>query len=268
MDDAQTSGGRQLWWWLGGVLVLVVVVLVASWTWVTVRGDGRAGHVVTGAADDLQEATFVLLDGADVIRVRTADLGEDAYRVSTPRDASVRPAVSRTDDTLMTSLRGTGKDGPAIVEVVLRESVRWHIRLDGGAKEQHLDLSDGRVNGVEFTAGANRIELTLPAPTGTQRVVLGGGASQVVVRLGTDAPVQVRAGVAPARSPSTAPPTPGWPAAARSPPRSGRRRPTATTSTRPPGCPTSPSNAPTPAAELVSRRILDFVASVGRLAGE
>ncbi|MEW2474738.1 hypothetical protein AB0875_13205 [Micromonospora gifhornensis] len=194
MDDARTSGGRQLWWWLGGVLVLVVVVLVASWTWVTVRGDGRAGHVVTGAADDLQEATFVLLDGADVIRVRTADLGEDAYRVSTPRDASVRPAVSRTDETLMASLRGTGKDGPAIVEVVLRESVRWHIRLDGGAKEQHLDLSNGQVDGVEFTAGANRIELTLPAPTGTQRVVLGGGASQVVVRLGTDAPVQVRAG--------------------------------------------------------------------------
>ena len=194
MDDAQTIGGRRLWWWLGGVLLLVVVVLVASWTWVTVRGEGRSGHVVTGAAGDLTEATFVLLDGADVIRLRTADLGEDAYRVSTPRDASLRPAVSLTDGSLLTSLHGTGNQGAAIVEVVLRESVRWHIRLNGGAKEQHLDLGNARVGEIEFTAGANRIELRLPAPTGTQRTVLGGGASQVVVHLTGDAPVRVRAG--------------------------------------------------------------------------
>ncbi|RIV40589.1 hypothetical protein [Micromonospora radicis] len=195
MDDAQTVGGRRLWWWLlGAALLALVVVLVASWTWVTVRGDGRAGHVVTGAAGDLDEATFVLLDGADVVRLRTGDLGENTYRVSTPRDASVRPAVSVTDGELLTSLRGTGRDGPAIVDVVLRDSVRWHIRLSGGAKEQHLDLGNARVGGIEFTAGANRIELTLPTPTGTQRTVLSGGASQVVVRLAGDAPVQVRAG--------------------------------------------------------------------------
>ncbi|GIJ06998.1 hypothetical protein ACFFMR_13710 [Micromonospora andamanensis] len=194
MENAQTAGGRRLWWWLGAILLVVVVVVVATWTWVTVRGDGRDGHVVTGAAGDLREATFVLLDGADVVRMGTADLGADAYRVSTPRDASVRPAVSLTDGSLLTSLRGTDRDGPAVVEVVLAESVRWHVRLNGGAKEQHLDLRGARVGDVEFTAGANRIELTLPAPEGTQRTVLGGGASQVVVHLAGDAPVQVRAG--------------------------------------------------------------------------
>ncbi|MEU6020756.1 hypothetical protein [Micromonospora sp. NPDC047134] len=194
MGDAQTVGGRRLWWWLGGALLVVVVVLVASWTWVTVRGEGRSGHVVTGAVGDLREATFVLLDGADVIRLRTADLGEEAYRVSTPGDAALRPAASLTEGRVMTSLRDTGKAGPAIVEVALHESVRWHIRLDGGAKEQHLDLSNAQVGEIEFTAGANRIELTLPTPTGTQRTVLGGGASQVLVRLAGDAPVQVRAG--------------------------------------------------------------------------
>ncbi|WFE44628.1 hypothetical protein [Verrucosispora sp. WMMD1129] len=194
MENTQSAGGRRLWWWLGAILLVVVVVVVATWTWVTVRGDGRNGHVVTGAAGDLREATFVLLDGADVVRIGTADLGEDAYRVSTPRDASVRPAVSLTDGSLLTSLRGTDRDGPAVVEVVLAESVRWHVRINGGAKEQHLDLRGARVGDVEFTAGANRIELTLPAPEGTQRTVLGGGASQVVVHLAGDAPVQVRAG--------------------------------------------------------------------------
>ncbi|GIJ19961.1 hypothetical protein [Micromonospora lutea] len=193
MDDAQTAGGRRLWWLLGAILLVVVVVVVATWTWVTVRNDGR-GHVVTGAAGDLREATFVLLDGADVVRVVTADLGDDAYRVSTPRDASVRPAVSRTDGNLLTSLRDTGRDGPAVVEVVLAESLRWHVRLSGGAKEQHLDLRGARLDDVEFTAGADRIELTLPAPEGTQRTLLGGGANQVLVRLAGDAPVQVRAG--------------------------------------------------------------------------
>ncbi|MEV2239859.1 hypothetical protein [Micromonospora sp. NPDC049891] len=194
MENAQAAGGRRLWWWLGAILLVVVVVVVATWTWVTVRGDGRDGHVVTGATGDLREATFVLLDGADVIRVRTADLGDDAYRVSTPRDASVRPAVSLTDGSLLTSLRGTDRDGPAVVEVVLAESVRWHVRLNGGAKEQHLDLRGAQLGDLEFTAGSNRIELTLPAPEGTQRTVLGGGASQVVVHLAGDAPVQVRAG--------------------------------------------------------------------------
>lgn len=194
MDNAQTLGGRRLWWLIGAALLLVVVVLVASWTWVTTRDDSRSRHVVTGAADDLREATFVLLDGADVIRLRTADLGDDAYRVSTPRDASVRPAVSLTEGSLLTSLRDTGLDGPAVVDVVLGESVRWHVRLNGGAKEQHLDLRNAQLGDIEFTAGANRIELTLPPPEGTQRTVLGGGASQVVVRLAGDAPVQVRVG--------------------------------------------------------------------------
>ncbi|MDG4792743.1 hypothetical protein [Micromonospora sp. WMMD1082] len=194
MENARIVGGRRLWWWLGAALLVVVVVLVASWTWVTVRGDGRSGHVVSGAAGDLREATFVLLDGADVVRLRTADLGDDAYRISTPRDASVRPAASLTDGSLLTSLRGTDRDGPAVVDVVLGESVRWHIRLSGGAKEQHLDLRDARIGTIEFTAGANRIELTLPPPEGTQRTVLSGGASQVVVRLAANAPVQVRAG--------------------------------------------------------------------------
>ncbi|WP_433531816.1 hypothetical protein ACQPYA_06945 [Micromonospora sp. CA-263727] len=194
MENAHPAGGRRLWWWLGGALLLAVVVLVAGWTWVTVRDDGRGGHVVTGATGDLREATFVLLDGADVVRLRTADLGEETYRVSTPRDASVRPVVSLSDGNLLTSLRGTDRDGPALVEVVLHESVRWHVRLSGGAKEQHLDLRTARLGGVEFTAGANRIELTLPSPDGTLRTVLSGGASQVVVRLADDAPVQVRAG--------------------------------------------------------------------------
>ncbi len=186
--------GRRRWrWWLLGALVLLVVVLVASWTWVTVRGDARSGHVVTGATE-LREATFVLLDGADVIRLRTADLGQETYRVSTPEDAALRPVVSVTDGTLLTSLRDTGQDGPALVDVVLHESVRWHVRLAGGAKEQHLDLRTAQLAEVELSGGATRIELALPPATDTLRTVLSGGASQVIVRLAGDAPVQVRAG--------------------------------------------------------------------------
>ncbi|MBX7268602.1 hypothetical protein KIF24_23000 [Micromonospora sp. Llam7] len=194
MENARAAGGRRSWWWLGAAVLVAVVVVVATWTWVTVRGDGRDGHVVTGSTGDLREATFVLLDGADVVRLRTADLGEDDYRVSTPPDAGVRPAVSLTDGSLLTSLRGTDRDGPAVVEVVLGESVRWHVRFSAGAKEQHLDLRDARLGDLELTAGANRIELSLPPPDGTQRTLLSGGASQVIVHLTSEAPVQVRAG--------------------------------------------------------------------------
>ena len=174
-----------------GRCCLVVVVLVAGWTWATVRGEAGGGHVITGAVE-AREATFVLLDGADVIRLRTADLGEETYRVSTPRDASIRPTVSVTDGDLLTSLRGTGQDGPALVEVVLHEAVRWHLRLERGRQGT---APGPRTAGSAGSSERRRADRAGPPPDRRHPAYRPrGGANQVIVRLAGDAPVQVRAG--------------------------------------------------------------------------
>jgi hypothetical protein len=151
-------------------------------------------HTVTGAIDDRREATFELINGSDVVRVRSADLGDDLYRVSTPDDAKVMPSVHVDGGTVLAGLTGTGLGGPAIVEVVLSSAVRWRIRLGGGASEEIVDLTGGQIGEVEFSAGTNRAEVSLPPASATARVLMSGGASQFLVHLTGDAPVRVRAG--------------------------------------------------------------------------
>ena len=151
-------------------------------------------HVVTGDRGDLREATFAMIKGADVVVVRTVDLGGGLYRISTPDDAKVAPSVHVDRDTVHAGLVGTDRPGPAVVTAELSDAVRWRVRLQGGAAEERVDLTGGRVDAVELTAGTGRAEVTLPAAAGTTRVVMSGGASQLLVRLTGTAPVRVRAG--------------------------------------------------------------------------
>ena len=151
-------------------------------------------HVVTGDRGGLREAVFAMIKGSDVVQVRTVDLGGGLYRISTPDDAKVAPSVHVENGTVYTGLIGTDLPGPAIVTAELSNAVRWRIRLQGGAAEETVDLTGGRVDAVELTSGTNRAEVTLPAAAGTTKVSMTGGAGQLLVHLGGDAPVRVRAG--------------------------------------------------------------------------
>lgn len=157
--------------------------------------DGRdVDHVVTGETGGRREAVFAMIRGTDVVRVRSADLGGDLYRISTPDDSKVAPSVHVDDGTVYTSTVDTGRSGPAIVIAELSSAVRWHVRLGGGANEEIVDLTHGKVKAVELDAGTSRAEVTLPAAAGTTRVTMSGGASQLLIHLRGDDPVQVRAG--------------------------------------------------------------------------
>jgi hypothetical protein len=148
-------------------------------------------HRVRGGAD---ATVFQLVNGADVVRVRLGDLGGDRYEVSTPDGSRVVPTVAVQGREIVAGVRDSGAAGPAVVDVVLSNSVRWTIRLAGGAADEAVDLSGGPGGDVDFSAGTARAAVTLPPGKGVQRVVLGGGAGSLSVRLGSDAPVRVRAG--------------------------------------------------------------------------
>ena len=150
--------------------------------------DAPVPHRVSGGGD---VTAFQLVSGADVVRVRIADLGGDRYRVSTPDDSRVAPAVDVDGATVTATLRDTGKPAPAVVTVELGDDVRWQVRLSGGAHDESVDLTGGPGGDVEFSAGTSRAAVTLPAAKGTQRVVLGGGANLFSVRLAGTLPARV-----------------------------------------------------------------------------
>ncbi|MEU6078400.1 hypothetical protein [Micromonospora sp. NPDC047074] len=180
-------------------LVLTLAVAGCGRDGVLSRGPAADGadrltaHTATADRGDLRAATFVLPDGADTVRLRSADLGDALYRVTTPTGARVRPAVTMGDGSVRAGLAATAGAGPALVEVALHEAVRWRIQLSGGAREKLLDLRGGRLDEVEFSAGTDRAEITLPPAAGTVRVSMSGGASRFLVHLAGDAPVRVRA---------------------------------------------------------------------------
>jgi hypothetical protein len=151
-------------------------------------------HVVRGPARGaIDAAMFQLVNGCDIVRVSVADLDGELFRMSTPDDAKVAPAVTVDRSTVVAGLRGTGLGGPALVTVLLAEDVRWDVRLGGGATGETVDLTGGRGGDVDFSAGTSRADVALPAARGTQRVTMNGGASELTVRLDGRAPVRVAA---------------------------------------------------------------------------
>src|SRR4051794_17089057 len=56
-------------------------------------GGGRPEHRVRGSGTKGDTATFQLVNGSDVVKVSTGDLGADLYDVSTPDGSRSVPTV-------------------------------------------------------------------------------------------------------------------------------------------------------------------------------
>lgn len=91
-------------------------------------------------------------------------------------------------------LVSTGRAGPAALTVLLDRRVSWRVRLSGGAVTEVLDLRGGRLAGIDLTAGATRIELSLPEPRGVVPVRMAGGATDFTVHLPPGVATAVRVG--------------------------------------------------------------------------
>ena len=153
-------------------------------------------HEAAVARDGLDAAEVDVVSGATAVTVRVADLAPELVRASTPEGAQVAPVVHRDGPRVRVSLVSTGLAGPSDVTVLLDRQVRWRVRLSGGANSEFVDLRGGRVDAVDFAAGASRIELSLPEPRGAVPVRMAGGASDFTVHLpaGADAGVRVSGG--------------------------------------------------------------------------
>ena len=67
-------------------------------------------------------------------------------------------------------------------EVALNAGIPWDVEVRGGASRLLADLSRLRLGSLKVDGGVSRLEVVLPAPSGTVSVVIVGGASNVAIR--------------------------------------------------------------------------------------
>ncbi len=186
--------------------------------------DGPQDHVLAGALHGRTAGFLIVRDAASKVEVRLTDLPGLLYRITTPADSGLAPAVTGTGGRIRLGLRPTGGDGPDTVEILLNQAVRWDIRLPAGAGEQHLDLSAGRLSRVELGSGTGLVSMRLPPPRGTIPITLAGGVGEVAVAIppGTPLRLNLHGGAGLVAVPwadrtraetATVTATPGWPAA-------------------------------------------------------
>ena len=67
-------------------------------------------------------------------------------------------------------------------EVELNARIPWDVEVRGGASRLVADLRGLRLGSLKVDGGANRLEVTLPVPSGTVALAILGGASNVAIR--------------------------------------------------------------------------------------
>jgi len=176
-----------------GLAALAAILVVAIVIAVVVAGTDRdANHIVSAPRDGRHSAVLDLVSGADEVTVRTTDLGDRLYRISTPDGTGQVPRVDERDDVATVRLDHVAGNGQASVEILLSSAVIWTVQLDAGATALRMDLRDGPVAGVDVNRGVSTAELWLARPKGTVPVRETGGAGTFTVHLPSGVPVRAR----------------------------------------------------------------------------
>jgi hypothetical protein len=183
---------------VAAILVIALVDSLANRNFPS-REDAPLAHLAAAPADGRSAAQLSVVSGATTLSVRSADIGGDLFRVSTPPTSGQVPAVVVNGDIVQVQLRDVATPdgsapGPSALQVLLSDDVTWALRLDGGATETQVSLASGRLSSLDFGAGSARIEATLPRPHGAVPVRMSGGASAYNLHLPDGVPARVRMG--------------------------------------------------------------------------
>jgi hypothetical protein len=87
-----------------------------------------------------------------------------------------------------------GGQGSAALSVTVSPDVAWQLDFGGGAGPIAVDMTGGRVAGLDFAQGASDVSVHLPRPSGTVLLQLEGGTSQLAVCVPAGVPARVTAG--------------------------------------------------------------------------
>jgi hypothetical protein len=77
-------------------------------------------------------------------------------------------------------------------QLTVNASVPWAVEIDGGAGRVTADLSSLQLTRLDLGGGASHVSIVLPRPSGTVRIRIAGGASNVTLRRPQDVPARVK----------------------------------------------------------------------------
>jgi hypothetical protein len=156
------------------------------------RAAQKPQREVTAPIDGRSAAEFELASAVNKVTVRTEDLGENLYRMTTSEESGMLPQPALSRSKVQLKLSSGGIDGTGEVEVVLSTRVRWTLRFSGAADEQVLALGGGQVRAIDFTGGARRTDIQLPEAAGTVPLKLSGAVDELTMRAPLGNPVRVQ----------------------------------------------------------------------------
>lgn len=184
-----------------------------------------SAHTAALPTDGQHRASLAVLTGAASVTVSAAAMPARLLRAWTPAGSGIRPELVEVNGAVQLYLVSTGQGGPDAVWIQLSSAVRWRLQFSGGSSQTVVDMGNGALTGVDFTAGSSLIAMTLPRPAGTVTITLAGGASQMdmTVPAGVLARLQLFGGASTANlggrtytgiAGGTVLTAPGWPTAA------------------------------------------------------
>jgi hypothetical protein len=154
--------------------------------------SARPAHIARVADNGTRSATLSVLSGAASVTITAARMPGTLARAWTPAASGVRPELVAVNGTVQVYLGSTGQSGPDAVWIQVSSAVRWQLQLSGGASQTTIQMQNGRLGGIDFTAGSSLITAELPRPAGLVTLTLAGGASQFNITVPADVPAQLQ----------------------------------------------------------------------------
>ena len=164
-----------------------------SLTSVLELGAGKSDErTATAATDGRTAASFELTTAVTKVTMRSEDLGEDLYRISTAEDAGIIPKPVVSQDRVQLNLVPDGDGSTGAVEVVLSSKVMWNLRFAGATDEQRIDFTGGEIGGIDLVGGSRVTEIALPKPAGTVALKVTGAVDELSLTSPAGNPVRVQ----------------------------------------------------------------------------
>jgi hypothetical protein len=154
--------------------------------------DDSDGKVATAPLDGRRTASFELVAATTKVTVRSRDLGDDLYKITAADDSGTAPKPVLTENRVQLMLSPDGDGAAGVVEVVLSNKVTWQLGFGGGADEQIIDFTGGRISTLTLSGGSRRVDLALPVPVGTVPVRVTGAIEDFSISSPAGNPVRVR----------------------------------------------------------------------------
>jgi hypothetical protein len=155
-------------------------------------GKSDGDRTATAPIDGRTAASFELTTAVTKITVRSEDLGDELYRISTADDAGLAPKPVLAQDRVQLNLVPDGDGSTGAVDVVLSSQVLWNLRFAGATDEQQIDFTGGDVGGIELVGGSRVTKIALPEPAGTVAMKVTGAIDELALTSPAGNPVRVQ----------------------------------------------------------------------------